>query len=46
MIKAILLDIDNTLLSFDEYVKETMKNGFEKFKIGVYKNIRFYYPYF
>lgn len=41
MLKVILFDIDNTLLSFDEYVKETMKNGFEKFKIGIYKDEMF-----
>ena len=37
MLKVILFDVDNTLLSFDEYVKESMKNGFEKFKIGIYE---------
>lgn len=41
MLKVILFDIDNTLLSFDEYVKESMKNGFEKFEIGVYKDRMF-----
>lgn len=41
MLKVILLDIDNTLLSFDEYVKETMKNGFEKFGIGTYEEEMF-----
>ena len=35
--KAILFDIDNTLLSFDEYVKESMKSGFEKFEIATYE---------
>lgn len=34
MIKAVLLDIDNTLLDFDAYVHESMKNGFEKFGLG------------
>lgn len=38
MIKAILLDIDNTLLDFDAYVKDSMKNGFEKFGLGTYKD--------
>lgn len=38
MLKVILLDIDNTLLSFDEYVKESMRNGFPKFGIGTYKD--------
>ena len=37
MLKVILFDVDNTILSFDEYVKESMKNGFEKFEIGTYK---------
>lgn len=27
--KAVFIDIDNTLLSFDEYVRHTMKTGFE-----------------
>ena len=38
MLKVILFDIDNTLLSFDEYVKESMKSGFEKFGIGTYED--------
>ncbi len=38
MLKVILFDIDNTLLSFDEYVKETMKSGFKKFEIGTYED--------
>jgi len=38
MLKAILFDIDNTLLSFDGYVKESMKRGFEKFGICTYKD--------
>ena len=38
MLKVILFDIDNTLLSFDEYVKEAMKNGFGKFEIGTYED--------
>lgn len=42
MLKCILIDIDNTLLSFDEYVKETMKKGFEKFGIGVYNDEMFF----
>ena len=32
-IKVIFIDIDNTLLDFDEYVKETMKNGFKHFSL-------------
>ncbi len=42
MLKTILFDIDNTLLSFDEYVKESMKNGFKKFGIGRYEDEMFY----
>lgn len=38
MLKAILFDIDNTLLSFDGCVKESMKSGFEKFEIGTYED--------
>ena len=38
MIKAVLLDIDNTLLDFDAYVKDSMKNGFEKYGLGTYKD--------
>lgn len=41
MLKVILFDIDNTILSFDEYVKESMKNGFKKFGICAYKDEMF-----
>lgn len=41
MLKVILFDIDNTLLSFDGFVKETMKSGFEKFGIGPYQDEMF-----
>ncbi len=41
MIKVILFDIDNTLLSFSEYVKETMKTGFKKFDIATYTDEMF-----
>lgn len=41
MLKAVLLDIDNTLLSFDESVKESMKIGFQKFGIGSYEDEMF-----
>lgn len=37
MIKAVFLDIDNTLLSFEEYVKESMKTGFERFGLPPYE---------
>lgn len=36
MIKAVFIDIDNTLLDFDAYVKSAMKNGFQKFHLGEY----------
>lgn len=41
MIKVILFDIDNTLLSFDKFVIETMKRGFLKFGIGTYEDNMF-----
>lgn len=36
MIKVVLLDIDDTLLSFSGYVKETMKEGFSRFGLAEY----------
>ena len=36
MIKAILIDIDDTLLSFSGYVKQTMKEGFSEFGFAEY----------
>lgn len=36
MIKAVFIDIDNTLLSFTEYVKSSMRNGFAELEIGTY----------
>ena len=41
MIKAVLLDIDNTLLDFDAYVQTTMRDGFDKFGIGPYEDAMF-----
>ena len=41
MIKVIFIDIDNTLLSFDEYVKQAMREGFEKFGLGEYRGEMF-----
>lgn len=41
MLKVIFFDIDNTLLSFDEYVKESMKNGFAKYQLCGYKDEMF-----
>ena len=38
MAKVIFLDIDDTLLSFEGYVREAMKNGFEAFGIGPFEN--------
>lgn len=36
-IKFVFVDIDNTLLSFDEYVKHTMQKGFSHFGIKKYE---------
>jgi YjjG family noncanonical pyrimidine nucleotidase len=36
MIKVVMLDIDDTLLSFERYVVEAMRNGFGKFGIAEY----------
>ena len=36
--KVIFLDIDNTLLDFDEYTKRTLKKGFEVFSLGKFDN--------
>lgn len=41
MIKAVLIDIDNTLLDFDGYVKFAMKKGFEDFGLIEYKDEMF-----
>ena len=38
MIKAIFIDIDNTLLDFDAYVKESLCSGFEKFGLRKYED--------
>ena len=35
--KVIFIDIDNTLLSFSEYVKDTMQTGFEHFGLKRYE---------
>lgn len=35
--KLIFIDVDNTLLDFDEYVKTTMKNGFDYFNLIPYE---------
>ncbi len=36
-LKAIFIDIDNTLLSFDAYVKQTMREGFAHFGLKAYE---------
>ena len=36
MIKAVFLDIDNTILDFDAYVKEALESGFSAFGLGTY----------
>lgn len=41
MIKAILFDVDDTLLSFGECVKESMKAGFERFSLPSYDDSMF-----
>ncbi len=41
MIKAVFVDIDNTLLSFDEYVKQCMKEGFQKYGFMNYESYMF-----
>ena len=41
MIKDIFIDIDNTILSFDEYVKLTMRKGFSHFGLKEYEDWMF-----
>ncbi len=41
MIKAVFVDIDNTLLSFDGYVKQCMKEGFQKYELKQYEPYMF-----
>lgn len=41
MIKAIFIDIDNTLLDFDAFVKSAMRDGFRKFGLGEYREDMF-----
>lgn len=40
MIRAVLVDIDNTLLDFDVYVKESLQVGFAKFGLGTFDEER------
>lgn len=35
--QAVFIDIDNTLLDFEEYVKQSMKTGFEHFGLKPYE---------
>ena len=35
--RAVFIDIDNTLLDFEEYVRQTMKTGFEHFGLKPYE---------
>ncbi|MCH5299039.1 MAG: YjjG family noncanonical pyrimidine nucleotidase [Ruminococcus sp.] len=41
MIKAVFMDIDNTILDFDAYVKDAMRTGFEKFALKKYEEWMF-----
>ena len=41
MIKAVFIDIDNTLLDFDAYVRESMRSGFEQFHLRPYEEWMF-----
>ena len=36
MIKAVLIDVDDTLLDFHAYVREALKSGFAEFGLGEY----------
>lgn len=36
-IRAVFVDVDNTLLDFDAYVRNTMKEGFERFGLPPYE---------
>ena len=38
MIRAVFIDIDNTLLDFNAYVTDSMKEGFEKFGLPPYED--------
>lgn len=38
MIKAVLIDIDNTLLDFDAYVQQAMRDGFKAFGLVEYED--------
>jgi len=38
LIKVVLIDIDDALLSFSAYVKEAMRDGFSRFGLKPYKD--------
>ena len=38
MIKAVFIDVDDTLLDFERACEEAMRTGFEKFSIGPYRD--------
>lgn len=38
MIKAVLFDIDNTLLDFDGFVRQCLRKGFAEFSLGEYSD--------
>lgn len=41
MIKVVFMDIDDTILDFSGFVKKTMKDGFEKYKLPSYSDEMF-----
>ncbi len=41
MLKTLLIDIDDTILDFDAYVKDAMKNGFDEFGLGEYNQEKY-----
>ena len=41
MIKVVFIDIDNTILSFSGYVKESMRDGFSFYGLGTYTDDMF-----
>ena len=41
MIQVVLIDIDNTLLSFSGYVKEAMRDGFAQYGLKPYTEAMF-----
>ena len=41
MIRVVFIDVDNTLLSFSGYVRESMKNGFALFGLPPYEESMF-----